>query len=488
MRDHKGEKQRTNQESYDHQNCSSSSTPPSSNSSSPSHEFSFTISFQQTKQIPLPSSSSSSTTTTSSSFAIDLSPADDIFFHGHLLPLHLLSHLPISSPRSSTNSLDSYTLPKKDHFFHQDQNFQDFKNQRVLLDDHDTCCDPILHQTPHIARTLMHPTAHDTCCDVKGKPKAKSFSLFGIPKWRKGYEVNDQKDSNKERSHSQQYSNKMTQLVKRYIRMVRPFLSFRNKKNMQFHRESYSFSGNLLSSRGIKGQYSSAPASMRTSPTNSGLLVATPTRGGAKGQPAALKLPLYTGSREGSNHKDLLYATEGGANYNNCTNSSSYSSSDSTMEELQAAIQAAIAHCKKSISMEDKINSAKFSLQSPTTLISGVPFRLSTVNRREDFYGDNNFEFFVVPFPFSQAWAFEAIPYLRQQVNYQEDVFRPRILRWLSAKTDKNAKFLDLFNPSKEAVDVTVEATAEEHNITVDNPSTASKEEEKGKPFGSGEW
>ncbi|KAM3289568.1 BRI1 kinase inhibitor 1 [Capsicum chacoense] len=355
MRDHKGEKQRTNQESYDHQNCSSSSTPPSSNSSSPSHEFSFTISFQQTKQIPLPSSSSSSTTTTSSSFAIDLSPADDIFFHGHLLPLHLLSHLPISSPRSSTNSLDSYTLPKKDHVFHQDQNFQDFKNQRVLLDDHDTCCDPILHQTPHIARTLMHRTAHDTCCDVKGKPKAKSFSLFGIPKWRKGYEVNDQKDSNKERSHSQQYSNKMTQLVKRYIRMVRPFLSFRNKKNMQFHRESYSFSGNLLSSRGIKGQYSSAPASMRTSPTNSGLLVATPTRGGAKGQPAALKLPLYTGSREGPNHKDLLYATEGGANYNNCTNSSSYSSSDSTMEELQAAIQAAIAHCKKSISMEDKI-------------------------------------------------------------------------------------------------------------------------------------
>ncbi|PHT32508.1 hypothetical protein CQW23_28845 [Capsicum baccatum] len=393
MRDHKGEKQRTNQESYDHQNCSSSSTPPSSNSSSPSHEFSFTISFQQTKQIPLPSSSST-TTTTSSSFAIDLSPADDIFFHGHLLPLHLLSHLPISSPRSSTNSLDSYTLPKKDHFFHQDQNFQDFKNQRVLLDDHDTCCDPILHQTPHIARTLMHRTAHDTCCDVKGKPKAKSFSLFGIPKWRKGYEVNDQKDSNKERSHSQQYSNKMTQLVKRYIRMVRPFLSFRNKKNMQFHRESYSFSGNLLSSRGIKGQYSSAPASMRTSPTNSGLLVATPTRGGAKGQPAALKLPLYTGSREGPNHKDLLYATEGGANYNNCTNSSSYSSSDSTMEELQAAIQAAIAHLYKATGEQHELKK----------------------------------------------------------------------------------------------VDVTVEATAEEHNITIDNSSIASKEEEKGKLFGSGEW
>ncbi|KAF3652030.1 putative glycerol-3-phosphate 2-O-acyltransferase 6-like [Capsicum annuum] len=55
-------------------------------------------------------------------------------------------------------------------------------------------------------------------------------------------------------------------------------------------------------------------------------------------------------------------------------------------------------------------------------------------------------------FPWAfMAWAFEAIPYLRQQVNYQEEVFCPRILRWLSAKTDKNAKFLDLFNPPKEA-------------------------------------
>ncbi|XP_049355372.1 BRI1 kinase inhibitor 1 [Solanum verrucosum] len=261
---------RTNQES-DHQNCSS-------NSSSPSHDFSFTISFQQTKQIP-PPSSSSTTTTSSSSFAIDLSPADDIFFHGHLLPLHLLSHFPISSPRSSTNSLDGFTLPKKDHFFHQ--------QHKVLLDD-------------------------DTCCDAKGKPKTnKSFSLFGIPKWR--VLKDHQKDQNKERS-SKQYSKKMSQVVKRYIKMVRPFLSFRNKKiNMQFH----SFSGNLLKGNNNNTwQYSSAPASIRTSPTNSGLLVAKPT----------------------------------GGDYSNFTNSSS---SDSTMEELQSAIQAAIAHCKKSISMED---------------------------------------------------------------------------------------------------------------------------------------
>ncbi|PHU02801.1 hypothetical protein BC332_28052 [Capsicum chinense] len=50
------------------------------------------------------------------------------------------------------------------------------------------------------------------------------------------------------------------------------------------------------------------------------------------------------------------------------------------------------------------------------------------------------------------VWAFEVIPYLKQQVNYQEEVVCPKILRWLSAKTDKNTKFLDLFNPPKKAI------------------------------------
>ncbi|OIS96161.1 PREDICTED: BRI1 kinase inhibitor 1 [Nicotiana attenuata] len=290
---HKEEKQR-NQESDPHNDSSSTATsPPPSSSSSPSHEFSFTISFQQTPKSPADNKINKQIPPSSSSFAIDLSPADDIFFHGHLLPLHLLSHLPIS-PRTSTNSMDSFTLPIKD------QKVQNSKNQRVL-DHEDTC---------------------DTTYTSKGKPKAKSFSLFGLPKGRKGHEAKEEKE-NKERSHERRKLkfDMMSQVVKRYIRMVRPLLSFSSRKNVQFHNQAYSFSGNLSSLRGKskeingrKEQLYSAPASMRTSPTNSGLLVTTP-----------------------------------GA-YNS---SSSSSSSDSTMEELQAAIQAAIAHCKKSISMED---------------------------------------------------------------------------------------------------------------------------------------
>ncbi|PHT73178.1 hypothetical protein T459_23963 [Capsicum annuum] len=43
------------------------------------------------------------------------------------------------------------------------------------------------------------------------------------------------------------------------------------------------------------------------------------------------------------------------------------------------------------------------------------------------------------------------------------------------------------YTPREIKVDVTTEATAEEHNITVDNPSTAFKEKEKVEPVSSGE-
>ena len=104
--------------------------------------------------------------------------------------------------------------------------------------------------------------------------------------------------------------------------MVRPFLSNlrsgrRDGQMGRFQRQSYSLSGMSLRGNNNKerrgrrrGEYASAPASMWTSPTNSGHLVATP-----------------------------------GTNFMS-------SSSNSSMEELQAAIQAAIAHCKNSISMK----------------------------------------------------------------------------------------------------------------------------------------
>lgn len=124
----------------------------------------------------------------------------------------------------------------------------------------------------------------------------------------------------------------MSRALKRYLRMVRPLLLLGGRgrrRESGLRRQPHSFSGvlgsrnnattsqkEILSKLNRPGQYS-APASMRTSPSNSGLLVATAT------------LPS--------------------------------SASDSTMEELQAAIQAAIAHCKNSIANTEDDNSRTLS-------------------------------------------------------------------------------------------------------------------------------
>lgn len=298
--------------------AASAASPPSA-SSSPSHEFSFTISLHSpsaatTASVPA-DNNNNKTKATPPSFAIDLSPADDIFFHGHLLPLHLLSHLPISSPRSSTNSLDSFTLPIKDLIDDQIPEKKFSNCSASNINSNSSSSSNIKSCNHHLQSNDLHLN------QSKGRPKSKSFSLFGFTRWRKGYEVgecedNINKDQNKQK---RKLRFDVSHVIKRYVRMVRPLLLFRGRREngRHFQRQPYSFSGNLSFRnkqdqliRGMRGEFS-APASIRTSPTNSGLLVAT-------------------------------------------TNISS-STSDSTMEELQAAIQAAIAHCKNSIAVEEKI-------------------------------------------------------------------------------------------------------------------------------------
>ncbi|KAL5714189.1 hypothetical protein ACHQM5_016184 [Ranunculus cassubicifolius] len=255
------------------------SSPPSS-SSSPSHEFSFTISLH-------PSSTTLPNKTKSSppSFAIDLSPADDIFFHGHLLPLHLLSHLPIS-PRASTTSYESFSLPLDDHKL----NTNISKNN-----------------------SLKSPTRERS-------NKVKSFSLFRFSRRRKGSEVQDRdKDEEEEIKKKRRIRFNVSHIFRRYVRIIRPLLIFKGgrRDTGKLRRQPYSFSGNLSwkgkqELRGRRGEFS-APASMWASPTNSGPLVPN--------------------------------------------TSLSSSKSDSTMEELQSAIQAAITHCKNSVALkEEKLN------------------------------------------------------------------------------------------------------------------------------------
>lgn len=285
-------------------------SPPSS-SSSPTHEFSFTISLHQPSSIHDKVLNQSSPPF--SNTAIDLSPADNIFFHGHLLPLHLLSQFPMISPQnSSTNSLDIFTLPIRDLLIEEED--ESILNENVTSDDTDS-------------KAKLHENLNDSSTETQGRVKSKSFSLFSLSKWRKGRQADREKDDQETRHDKKKLKfDVVNQVLKRYMKMVRPLLSFRSSAesrrssspivNRRFQNQPHSFSGSTSSRKEDQFRVRrrrrefSAPASMRTSPANSGPL--TPT--GAFSP-----------------------------------------TSDSTMEELQAAIQAAITHCKNSIAMEEKV-------------------------------------------------------------------------------------------------------------------------------------
>uniref|UniRef100_M1BW38 Uncharacterized protein n=1 Tax=Solanum tuberosum TaxID=4113 RepID=M1BW38_SOLTU len=52
----------------------------------------------------------------------------------------------------------------------------------------------------------------------------------------------------------------------------------------------------------------------------------------------------------------------------------------------------------------------------------------------------------------SQAWTVEVIPHLIRQVNAEEEILSPRILRWLRSKTKTAKNIPDLYNPPHDAV------------------------------------
>ncbi|XP_057775258.1 BRI1 kinase inhibitor 1-like [Salvia miltiorrhiza] len=131
--------------------------------------------------------------------------ANEIFFHGHLLPLHLLSHLH-ASPRSSTNSLDSFTLPIKELLSVDENNrYNDEDDKNNIING---------GESRHVS-------------EGKGKGKSKSLSLFVMPKWRKERE----EDGDHEHSTTTQKQQKSRfELLKRYVRFVKPFLSLRRRE------------------------------------------------------------------------------------------------------------------------------------------------------------------------------------------------------------------------------------------------------------------
>ena len=183
----------------------------------------------------------------------DLAPADDIFFRGHLLPLQIL---PLAVPPAP----------------------------------------PAPPPEPVVEREARER--------IKKKRASSLFS--GVGKWWK-VAAEGEEHEEKRRKKPMAAVDSMSRMLKKYARVLEPLFFFRgSEKRRQLQRRPCSFTENHNSREVTKKMERSAPASMRTSPANSGVLVGPASCGG--------------------------------------------SSENSTMEELQSAIEAAIAHCKNSIS------------------------------------------------------------------------------------------------------------------------------------------
>lgn len=138
--------------------------------------------------------------------------------------------------------------------------------------------------------------------------RKRFFSFFSFESSRpaKGHKSGEDRDGKEKRKRWLKLDH-LRKALKRYSRMTDSLFSGDSKEDIEFGPEPNSFSGS--SSFTDKQTGFSVPVSMMASPENYGLR--------------------------------LVAKTE---------------TDRSTMEELQAAIQAAVAHCKRSMALEEKHN------------------------------------------------------------------------------------------------------------------------------------
>ncbi|TKY71191.1 membrane-associated kinase regulator 1 [Spatholobus suberectus] len=305
------------------------SSPSHSFSSSSSSDFEFTISISPRK---------SSTA---------LCPADELFYKGQLLPLHLSERISMVRTlllsSSSTSSCTSTSTAARDSTgSSSNDSTASFTSDLALFPDCDSSRPSSVTEDDEFKR-LHNPISKDQTHHIKKPHKYFSFSRFSSV-FRNGPTKPRDLDNASANSSVKRMSVTAREVIRKYLKKVKPLYEKLSQKQQQRTGEStaegasattsvlslltkaersakqtgkrerkesvgalsHSFSGNLRYPR-RRSCVSSCPSSMRSSPNHSGVLS---QRGAASGM---------------------------------------YSGDTSSMEELQSAIQGAIAHCKNSL-------------------------------------------------------------------------------------------------------------------------------------------
>lgn len=347
---------------------SSQTLPPSpshSFSSSSSSDFEFTISLSPRK---------SSTT---------LCPADELFYKGQLLPLHLSPRISmvrtlLLASSSTSSSSDTTTTASRDSTGSSNESTSSFTSDMVLVGDCDSSRPSSVTEDDEFRRlNNNHPHFQNDVhlsSQINKKGSNKYFSLSRFSSVFKK-ENKSRENENVPGSSVKRISVTAKEVIRKYFKKVKPLyekLSQKQQQKMGGHVHStlptstainttvtlstklersmkdiddvisgkdarkestattgvfsHSFSGNLRYPR-RRGCVSSCPSSMRSSPSHSGVLCKNGFMGGSAAGPTSR----------------IAASAGGGMCYGDA----------SSMEELQSAIQGAIAHCKNSM-MQNK--------------------------------------------------------------------------------------------------------------------------------------
>ncbi|KAK2646962.1 hypothetical protein Ddye_022157 [Dipteronia dyeriana] len=307
-------------------------SPSHSFSSSSSSDFEFTISIS-------PRKSSSA-----------LCPADELFYKGQLLPLHLSPRISmvrtlLLASSSTSSSSDTTTTASRDSTgSSSNESNSSFTSDLVLLAECDSSRPSSVTEDEEFRRLNGHfsnqikknkyfslsrissvfkkETKNNVVSGNSSMKKMSSTAKDVIRKYMKKVKPLYEKLSQKQQQKMATTTTMKTERSVRDVTEVTSSSSTGNKTSISCSRNnnnkdhsssngsfSHSFSGNLRYPR-RKSCVSSCPSSMRSSPSHSGVL-----------------------SRSSGRSNNVR----------------SYSSDTSSMEELQSAIQGAIAHCKNSM-------------------------------------------------------------------------------------------------------------------------------------------
>ncbi|KAI8561368.1 hypothetical protein RHMOL_Rhmol04G0333500 [Rhododendron molle] len=302
----------------------------------------------------LPSSPTHSSLSSSSSefefMTISLSPrkssasatADDLFYKGQLLPLHLSPRLSMvrslllssSSTSSSATTVTSSSRPSTSSSRPSSATDSDTSSSSSSRPSSATADDEL--------KRLKYTSSSSTSTSTTHFKKPNKY-LSSLSRFSSVFRVKENKVRGPENMSGSSVK-RAKEVFRKYLKKVKPLYN-KLSSSSQKHQQSIptNYSGNLslsLTSDGLVKEREKDSGHGSLSHSFSGNLLYPRKKASATSCPSSM--------RSSPNHSGLLYRNGLPAMTNPVRDSSS-------MEELQSAIQGAIAHCKKSM-VENKIS------------------------------------------------------------------------------------------------------------------------------------